>query len=69
MCLLVYRSIGDVNAFLQQLTTQRSSMPRKVSRTAGRWGPSTAGRPNDCDDVPLYRLVNRSGLRVSYWAR
>jgi hypothetical protein len=43
-------------------------MLRNVSHPAGRGGPGALGR-SDATTVPLYRLVNRSGLRVSYWAR
>ena len=59
------RSIGDVYAFVRQLTVRQPGITRDASHLTGRCSASRS----DATTVPLYRLVNRSGLRVSYWAR
>lgn len=59
------RSIGDVYAFVRQLTVRQPGTSRNASHLTGRCSASRS----DATTVPLYRLVNRSGLRVSYWAR
>lgn len=64
---LACRSIGDVHAFVQQLVMRHAKLPRSASHT-GRGSQAMTARW-DGANVPLYRLVNRSGLRVSYWAR
>jgi hypothetical protein len=73
MCLLtsdpasctLCRSIGDIYAFVRQLTVRQPGVSRNASHLTGRCLASRS----DATTVPLYRLVNRSGLRVSYWAR
>jgi hypothetical protein len=59
------RSIGDIYAFVRQLTVRQPGVSRNASHLTGRCLASRS----DATTVPLYRLVNRSGLRVSYWAR
>ena len=59
------RSIGDIYAFVRQLTVRQPGVSRNASHLTGRCLASRL----DATTVPLYRLVNRSGLRVSYWAR
>ncbi len=70
-CVTSCRSIGDVYAFVQQLVTRQTRLPRSGSRPDARLvGGAAGGSPVDIRSMaPLYRLVNRSGLRVSYWAR
>ncbi|KAK9808775.1 hypothetical protein WJX72_003363 [[Myrmecia] bisecta] len=63
-----FRSVGDVRTFIQMLSATEvadevSSVPSVLVRSMTQWLATTRGKMST-----LYRLVNKSGLRLSYWA-
>ncbi|KAK9809768.1 hypothetical protein WJX73_004442 [Symbiochloris irregularis] len=59
-----FRSLGDLHSFVHLITqVAQPNMSGAVRRSMGPW---LTNKVND-QVSSLYRLVNRSGLRLSYW--
>ncbi|DBA93880.1 TPA: hypothetical protein ACH3X3_013925 [Trebouxia sp. C0006] len=62
-----FRSLGDLRSFLQLLNSVPDPVCMLGSRTVARCLTQNWLGPSRAKMSTLYRLVNRSGLRLSYW--
>ncbi|KAL3144165.1 hypothetical protein ABBQ32_003949 [Trebouxia sp. C0010 RCD-2024] len=62
-----FRSLGDLRSFLQLLNTVPDPHCVLGSKTIARTLTQNWLAPSRAKMSTLYRLVNRSGLRLSYW--
>ncbi|KAL0042783.1 hypothetical protein WJX79_011021 [Trebouxia sp. C0005] len=62
-----FRSLGDLRSFLQLLNSVPDPVCMLGSRTVTRCFTQNWLGPSRAKMSTLYRLVNRSGLRLSYW--